>query len=115
MRGGRRPVLADRVETVVRQTPSSVVDRMEPTVRDHTAEMVDREATVVRVERVGLLEVEDEVGQVNEEAKDSVDSLDRKSHVLSPFVLAHTGGCVVRFLHSRYRAFERTLWQRAEL
>ena len=35
--------------------------------KDHMAEMVDREATVVRVERVGLLEVEDEVGQVDEE------------------------------------------------
>ena len=36
------------------------------TVQDHTAEMVDRDTTVVRVERVGLLEVEDEVGQVDE-------------------------------------------------
>ena len=61
MRGGRRPVLADRVETVVRQTPSSVDDQMEPTVREHTTEMVEWEATVVRVERVGLLEMEDEV------------------------------------------------------
>ena len=42
---------------------------MEPTVRDHTAEMVDREATAVRVERVGLLEVEDKVGQVDEDAE----------------------------------------------
>ena len=80
------------METVVQQTPSNVVDRMEPTVRDHTAKMVDREATVVRVERVGLLEVEDEVGQVDEDAKDSVDHHDRKSHILLPF-LAHFGGC----------------------
>ena len=49
------------METVVRRTPSSVVDRMEPTVREHTTDMVDREATVVHVERMGLLEVEDEV------------------------------------------------------
>ena len=54
---------------------------MEPAVRDHTAEMVDREATVVRVERVGLLEVEDKVGQVDEDAKDSVDHHDGKSHI----------------------------------
>ena len=60
-RGERRPDLVDRVETVVRRTPSSVVDRMERMVREHTVDMVDREATVVHVERMGLLEVEDEV------------------------------------------------------
>ena len=70
---------------MVRRTLLSVVDRMEIAVQDHMTEMVDRKATVVHVERVGLLEVEDEVGQVDEEAKDSVDHLDRKSHVLSPF------------------------------
>ena len=42
---------------------SSMVDRMEPTVREHTADMADWEATMVHVERMGLLEVEDEVGQ----------------------------------------------------
>jgi hypothetical protein len=40
--------------------------------------------TVVRVERVVLLEVEDEAEQADDDAKDSVDRLDRKSHVLSP-------------------------------
>ena len=88
----RSPNLVDRVEAKVRRTSSSVVDGIEPTVRDHTAEMVDREATTVRVERVGLLEVEDEVGQVDEDAKDSVDHHDRKSHILLPF-LAHSSGC----------------------
>ena len=44
---------------------------MEPTVQDHSMEMVDREVTVVHVDGVGLLEVEDEVGQVDEEAKGS--------------------------------------------
>ena len=32
----------------------------------------------------GLLEVEEEAGQADEDAKDSDDRLDRKSHVLSP-------------------------------
>ena len=40
-----------------------MVDRMEPTLREHTEDMEDREATVVHVERMRLLEVEDEVGQ----------------------------------------------------
>ena len=73
------------MEAVALRTSSSVVDRMEPTVRDHLAEMVDREATVVRVEGVVLLEVEDEVGQVDEDAKDSVDHYDRKSHLFPLF------------------------------
>ena len=47
--------------------------------------MADREATVVHVERMGLLEVEDEVGQIDEDAKDSVDRHDRKSHLFVPF------------------------------
>ena len=72
------------MESVVRGDAVDEVDRMEPTVRDHSAEMVDREATVVRMDGVGLLEVEDEAGQADEDAKDSVDRLDRKSHVLSP-------------------------------
>ena len=41
--------------------------------------------TMVRVDRVVLLEVEDEVGQAHEDAKDSVGHLGRKSRVLSPF------------------------------
>ena len=40
-----------------------MVDRMEPVFREHEADMADREATMVHVERMGLLEVEDEVGQ----------------------------------------------------
>ena len=40
-----------------------MVDRMGPVVREHAADMADREATMVHVERMGLLEVEDEVGQ----------------------------------------------------
>jgi hypothetical protein len=61
-----------------------MVDQMELTVRDRSTEMVDQEATVVQVERVVLLEVEDEAGQADKDAKDSVDHLDRKSHVLFP-------------------------------
>ena len=89
--------MVDRVETVVRRTSSSVVDWMEPTVRDHSAEMVDREAAVARVDGVVLLEVEDKTGQAHEDAKDSVGRLGRKSRVLSPYVLAHTGGCAARW------------------
>ena len=81
----RRPDLVDWVEAVARRTSSSVVDRMEPAVQEHTAEMVDREAMVVHVETVGLLKVEDEVGQVDEVAKDSVVHYDRKSHLFPPF------------------------------
>ena len=55
----RRP---DRVETVVRRTPTSMVDRMELTFREHATDTVDREATMVHVERMGMVEVEDKVG-----------------------------------------------------
>ena len=40
---------------------------MEPMVREHTADTMDREATVLHVERMGMLEVEDEV---DEDAKE---------------------------------------------
>ena len=46
--------------------------------------MVGQEAAVGRGDGVVLLEVEDKVGQVDEEAKDSIDRLNRKSHSLSP-------------------------------
>ena len=36
---------------------------MELVFREHVADMADREATMVHVERMGLLEVEDEVEQ----------------------------------------------------
>ena len=36
---------------------------MEPLFREHAVNMADREATMVHVERMGLLEVEDEVEQ----------------------------------------------------
>ena len=68
-----------------------MADRREPAVRDYTVEMVDREATVVRVERVGLLEVEDEVGKVDKDTKDSVDHHDRKSQL---FPLLGTNGWI---------------------
>jgi hypothetical protein len=42
---------------------------------------MDREASMVHVERASLLEVEDKVGQANEDAKDSVDLRGRKSHL----------------------------------
>ena len=72
--------------------------------------MVDREATMVRVDRVVLLEVEDEVGQAHEDAKDSVDSLGRKSfpfwHILVDVRLGG-GGCREDF---RPRAENRERW-----
>ena len=77
--------MADWVEATAQRTSSSVVDRMAPTVRNHSTGMVGPEDTMVRVDGVVLLEVEDEVGQVDEDAKASVYNLDRKSHVLSPF------------------------------
>ena len=43
-----------------------MVDRIEPLFREHAvdmADMADQEATMVHVERMGLLEVEDEVEQ----------------------------------------------------
>jgi hypothetical protein len=85
--------------------------------------MADREASVVRLERVVLLEVENEVGHADEGAKDSSDAGSRKrvkdnrseesggddgrkgrrpkeTTSLGPvflvkILLAHTGGCAV--------------------
>ena len=54
---------------------------MEPVFREHAADMADREATMVLVERTGLLEVEDEVEQSRQGAKDSVNRHGRKSHL----------------------------------
>ena len=44
-----------------------MVDRVEPMVREHAADTLDRETTVVHLERMGMLEVEDEV---DEDAKE---------------------------------------------
>ena len=41
----------------------NMVDRMEPMFRGHVADTMDRVATVVQVERLGMLEVEDEVNE----------------------------------------------------
>jgi hypothetical protein len=49
------------METTVRRKPLDMVDRVEPMFREHAAGMADREASVVRLERVVLLEVENEV------------------------------------------------------
>ena len=38
-----------------------MVDQTEPVVREHAADTADREFSVFHVERMGLLEVEDEV------------------------------------------------------
>ena len=73
--------MVDRVATVVRGNAVDVADQMEPVFRKHGAGMVDREASVVRVERAGLLEVEDEVGQADEDADDLVAFRGRKSHL----------------------------------
>ena len=66
-----------------------MMDRKEPTVREHTTDVADREAIVVHVERMGLLKVEDEVGQVHEDAM--------TENLTSFPLLAHTGGCAIRW------------------
>jgi hypothetical protein len=105
------PDVVDRVEPTVRRNPLGVVekkkkplgvvDRVGPMFREH-AGMADREASVVRVERVVLLEVENEVGHADEGAKDSGNAGSRKriKDSLGPvfferILLAHTGGCAV--------------------
>jgi hypothetical protein len=74
----QRPDPVDWVETTVRRKLLGVVDRVEPMFREHAAGMADREASVVRVERVVLLEMENEVGHADEGAEDSSDSCSRK-------------------------------------
>ena len=68
-----------------------MVDQMEPMVRGHAVDMVDREATMVRVERMGMLEVEDEVRRGCEGNRLITIAENLTS---SPF-LAYTGGCAV--------------------
>jgi hypothetical protein len=63
--------VVDRMETTVRPKSLAVVDRVEPMFQEHAASMADREASVVCVERVVLLEVENEVGHDNEDGEDS--------------------------------------------
>ena len=81
-------------EIVVRQTPSSIVDRMEPTVREHMADVADREATVVHVERMGLLEVEDEVKRSRRGCNETWLIPITENLTSFPF-WAHTDGCAV--------------------
>jgi aminoglycoside N3'-acetyltransferase len=56
------PGVVDRMETTVRSKSLAVVDRVEPIFQEHAASMADREASVLYVERVVLLELENEVG-----------------------------------------------------
>jgi predicted protein tyrosine phosphatase len=63
--------MVDRMETTVQQKSLGVVDRVEPMFQEHTASMANREASVVRMERVVLLEVENEVGHDDEDYEDS--------------------------------------------
>jgi hypothetical protein len=65
------PGVVDRMETMVRPKSLVVVDQVEPMFQEHAASMADREASVVRVERVVLLEVENEVGHDDEDGEDS--------------------------------------------
>jgi hypothetical protein len=60
-----------------------VADRVEPMFRGHAAGTTDREASVVRVERVVLLEVEDESGRTDKAAEVSSAFYGRKSHLFS--------------------------------
>ena len=71
-----------------------MVDRMEPIVRDHATDTVDREATVVRVERMGMLEGEDEVGRSRRGHKGTRLITITENLTSFPF-LAHTGGCAI--------------------
>jgi hypothetical protein len=48
-----------------------MVDRMEPMFQEHPASMANREASMVRVERMVLLEVENEVGHDDKDEEDS--------------------------------------------
>ena len=69
------------MEPTVRERTTETVDRVATVLREHVAGMADWEASVVRVERAGLLEVEDEVEQADEDAEDLVDLRGRKSHL----------------------------------
>ena len=94
MRGEQRSDLADRVEAVVRRTPSSMADWMEPTGLEHTADIVDRETMGVHVERMGLLEVEDEVKR-NPRGRDETQLITITENLTSFPFLAHTNECAV--------------------
>jgi sirohydrochlorin ferrochelatase len=58
--------MADRMETTVRRKPLGVVDQVVPMFQEHAADMADREASVVRLERVVLLELENEDGHADD-------------------------------------------------
>ena len=87
-----REVYYDRPRGKVRA--SYMVDRMEPMVRGHVADMVDREATMVRMGRMGMLEMEDEVGQGQRGSGGTWLITIAENLTSFPF-LAHTGGCAV--------------------
>ena len=94
--------MADQVEATTRRTSLSVADRMAPTIRDYSAEVVDQKATVVRVDRVDLLEVEDEAGQAMRLPRARLAAL-AENLAFSPLYLAHTGGCAVRWGRMSWR------------
>ena len=67
---------------------------MEPMVRGHVVDTVDREATMVRMGRMGMLEMEDEVGQGQRGSGRTWLVTIAENLTSFPF-LAHTGGCAV--------------------
>jgi hypothetical protein len=66
------------METTVRQIPLGVVDRVEPILRKYAASTADQEALVVRVERVVLLEMENEAWHADGDAEDPGKARSRK-------------------------------------
>ena len=93
------PTKSDWINTIVREVyynqpgrkvrASDMVDWMEAMVRGYAVDMVDREATV---ERMGMLEVEDEVRR-GRRGREGTRLITIAEHLTSSPFLAHTGGC----------------------
>ena len=101
-RGGQRK--SNRINVIVREVyydrpgrkvrASYMVDWMETMVRGRVANMVDQEVTMVRMGRMGMLEMEDEVGQGQRGSGGTWLITIAENLTSFPF-LAHTGGCAV--------------------
>ena len=94
MHGGQRK--GCRIDDIVRGVYYNQLRRkvrssgmVDPMVRGHATDMVDQEATVVRVERLCMLEVEDEVRRGHGGTRSITIA---ENLTFSPF-LAYTDGC----------------------
>ena len=67
---------------------------MEPMVWGHVADTMDWEATMVRMGMMGMLEMEDEVGQ-GQRGSGGTSLITIVENLTSFPFLAHTGGCAV--------------------